>query len=240
MLIRESEVQEKGGPRRPATNRLLSGLPPEELEILRPHLDPAPLTAGQQLYGAARPVEFAWFPQSGVVSVTKKMQDGSAVEIATVGPEGMVGLPIVLGEQEEIAARIFVQVPGPAARITADALRRCLERCPTLHRFLLRYTLALLNQVAQNAACNSVHSVEKRCARWLLMTHDRVHQNAVSPYPGVSRANARRAATDSLDCLRDAHESRADQLLARCDRRGGSVRIRGGLLRMLPHHNSPL
>src|SRR3954469_23707145 len=75
----------------------------------------------------------------------------------------------------QMASKVFIQVPGEGARITADAFREVIGRCPGLNRHLLRYTLALMNQMAQNAACNRTHPIEERCARWLLMTQDRVH-----------------------------------------------------------------
>jgi CRP-like cAMP-binding protein len=103
-----------------------------------------------------------------------EMPDGMSIEIATVGPEGMVGIPIFLGA-EQMASKAFIQVPGEGARMTADAFRSMIGRCPALNQLLLRYTLALMNQMAQNAACNRTHPVGERCARWLLMTQDRVH-----------------------------------------------------------------
>ena len=104
-------------------------------------------------------------------------KEGLPVEIATVGPEGMVGLPVFLSD-EQVAHRAFVQVPGEGARIAADAFRRLIPRCPVLNHLLLRYTLALLHQIGQNAACNRIHLVEERCARWLLMSHDRVQEDS--------------------------------------------------------------
>jgi CRP-like cAMP-binding protein len=115
-----------------------------------------------------------YFPHRGVISMLTVMPDGSAVESATVGPEGMAGIPVFLGA-EQMASNAFVQVPGEAARIEAGAFRRVIADSPALHRLLLRYTLALMNQMMQSAACNRTHAVEERCARWLLMTQDRVH-----------------------------------------------------------------
>lgn len=159
----------------PRTNRVLAALPQEELEILRPDLEPVPLRLKQSLYAANRPIECVYFVHRGVVSMVTQMKDGAAVEIATIGPEGAAGLPLFL-RATTMASEAFVQVPGEAAQIEAGAFRRALERCPQLHRLLLRYALALVGLIAQSSACNRVHAVEERCARWLLMTHDRVHE----------------------------------------------------------------
>jgi CRP-like cAMP-binding protein len=174
-------------------NRLLAALPADEMEALRPELETVPLIFKQVLYEAERPLEHVYFPHRGVVSMVAEMEDGSAVEVATVGPEGIVGLPIFLGDTT-VAGRGFVQVPGKAARINAEAFRRALARTPKLHLLLSRYTLALLNLLAQNTACNRRHSVEERLARWLLLTQDRVHepkfamtQEFMSQMLGVSR-----------------------------------------------------
>jgi CRP-like cAMP-binding protein len=89
----------------------------------------------------------------------------------------MIGIPLVLGS-DTWDNRAFVQVPGEALRMKASVFKRLLKRSPKLNALLLRYTLALLNQIAQSAACNRAHSVDERCARWLLMTHDRVKKDS--------------------------------------------------------------
>jgi CRP-like cAMP-binding protein len=185
----------------PHLNHLLAALPPGEMGALRPHIQTVPLTFKKVLYEAERPLEHVYFPHRGVVSMVAEMEDGSAVEVATVGPEGMVGLPIFLGDTT-IAGRGFVQVPGEAARMETEAFRRALGRTPKLHLLLSRYTLALLNLLAQNTACNRRHSVEERLARWLLLTQDRVHepkfamtQEFMSQMLGVSRPTVSTAAS---------------------------------------------
>lgn len=161
-------------PRPPRVNRILAALPPEEAEVLRPHLEEVPLAYRQELHHPGGRIEHVYFCHIGVVSLLSLMKDGVAVEIATVGPEGMVGMPVFLGD-ERMPTKAFAQVPGQGARMEADAFRRVIGRCPTLNRLLLRYALALMGQIAQNSACNRTHSVEERCARWLLLTQDRVH-----------------------------------------------------------------
>lgn len=158
------------------TNRILAALPSEEMAALRPLLEAVKLSVRQELYETGRPINYVYFMHRGVTSMVTSMSDGSGVEIATVGPEGMVGLPVFLGA-EQMASRAFVQIPGEGARMSAKVFREIIGRSPALHRLLLRYTLALMNQIAQSAACNRVHAVEERCARWLLMSHDRVHED---------------------------------------------------------------
>ena len=162
-------VVQKGAP----VNRILAGLPPDELEILGPHLETVPLRFREDLYQANSSVEHVYFIYSGVVSLVTEMREGADLEFATVGGEGMVGMPVFLGAKQ-MASKAFVQVQGEGVRMGAEAFRSVIGHCPELTRRLLRYTLALMNQIAQNSACNRTHEVEERCARWLLMTQDRV------------------------------------------------------------------
>jgi CRP-like cAMP-binding protein len=185
----------------PHLNHLLAALPADEMEALRPDLKTVPLAFKQALYEAERPVRQVYFPHRGVVSLVTEMEDGSSIEVATVGPEGIVGLPVFLGDTT-IAGRAFVQVPGEGARMETEAFRRALGRSPKLHQLLSRYTLALLNLLAQNSACNRSHSVEERLARWLLLTEDRVHeptfpmtQEFMSQMLGVSRPTVSKTAS---------------------------------------------
>jgi CRP-like cAMP-binding protein len=101
------------------------------------------------------------------------MANGQAAEVGTIGNEGIVGLPIVLGDDQAPTA-VYVQVPGAGLRMKASLFKRELARSPTMQVVMLRYVHALFNQVAQSAACNHFHSLEQRCCRWLLMTRDRM------------------------------------------------------------------
>ena len=157
------------------TNRLLAALPPEEMDALRPLLEAVRLPLRQTLYETGEPIEHVYFVHRGVASMVTPMAEDLPIEVATVGPEGMVGIPVFLGA-EQMPSRGLMQIPGEGARLAADTFGDVIGRSPALHRLLLRYTLALMNQMAQNAACNRTHAVEERCARWLLMTHDRVHE----------------------------------------------------------------
>lgn len=163
-------------PHNPSKNRLLTALPVEEYERLLPKLESVSLPVKQVLYEPNKPIEYVYFVNHGVISLLNIMEDGTIVEIATVGNEGMVGLPVFLGG-DTIPCRAFVQLPGDAIRMKADVFKYLVNQGSPLHGLLQRYTQALFNQVAQSAACNRVHSIEERCSRWLLMTRDRVNSD---------------------------------------------------------------
>ncbi|HEX2205598.1 MAG TPA: Crp/Fnr family transcriptional regulator [Longimicrobium sp.] len=154
-------------------NRILAALPAPDRERLRPVLEPVDLEFREVLVDPHRPIGHVWFPEEGVVSILGVMEDGAAVETATVGNEGMAGIPVFLGA-ESMAAQAFVQVPGRGYRMTAAALREEVRRGGALFELLGRYTQALFTLTGQTSACNRLHPVDQRCARWLLMTHDRV------------------------------------------------------------------
>ena len=152
-------------------NLLLASLSEENCASLS--LTRVELELKQVLFDVDRPIEHVYFPEAAVVSILSVMSDGSAVETATVGHEGMVGLPVFLGT-DQMSAQAFCQIPGPALRAERDAFSRVLESSPPLVLALQRYTQALFTFLAQNSACNRLHTMSQRCARWLLHTHDRV------------------------------------------------------------------
>jgi CRP-like cAMP-binding protein len=157
-------------------NRLLARLPPDEYKRLLPRLQLVPLESRQVLYEARSPLHHAYFPVRGVVSAVAVMEDGRAIEVAAVGDEGMVGLPLLVGAGTA-ANRVIVQVPGEALRMREDALREEVSRDSPLRRLLVLYHTAFLAQVSQTAACNGLHSLHQRCCRWLVTTRDRVHSD---------------------------------------------------------------
>jgi CRP-like cAMP-binding protein len=157
-------------------NRLLELLPASDFDQLRPHLEQVPLDYKFELSRAGKPIAFVYFPITGVASLVNTMMDGSAAEVGTVGNEGMVGLPIILGDTLS-PTDAYVQVPGTALRMPADLFRDALADSATMRTVMLHYVHALFNQIAQSAACNCFHTVEQRCCRWLLMTHDRVQSD---------------------------------------------------------------
>ncbi len=160
----------------PHGNRLLALLPPHDAQRLRPHLKPVALEAKHVLYEARAPISHAYFPSRGVISALNVMEDGRAIEVSTVGNEGMVGLPLLIGARAA-TNRMMVQVPGEALRLGADVMRDEMSRDSALRRLLILYHIAFLAQVSQAVACNGLHSVQQRCCRWLLMTKDRAQSD---------------------------------------------------------------
>jgi CRP-like cAMP-binding protein len=185
----------------PGENRLLAILPREALARLQPHLEPVALAFRERLYAPNEPISQVYFPCSAVFSLILPLEAGTAVEVATVGNEGMLGLPAFLGAGS-IPGEAFCQVPGQALRLGAQILRQETAGGGPLHDVLLRYTQGLMNQISQSAACNRAHSIDERCARWLLMTHDRagsdrfpLTQEFLAQMLGVRRAGVSAAAS---------------------------------------------
>ena len=156
----------------PTSNHLLATLPRRVQAALAPHLVPMRLENGQVLFEAGAPMRWAYFPESAVVSIIGEMSDGAVAEAGTVGREGFAGLPILFGVDAS-PLKTFVQVAGDARRIRAAALNRLVREHAPLRVLLLKFAHTYLCQVAQSAACNALHPIGDRCARWLLMTDDR-------------------------------------------------------------------
>ena len=159
--------------RRSIANRILSALPPEEYERILPDLKEVHLKFRVSLHEPGDRMPYVYFPNIGVISTLTVLEDGSAVEIATIGNEGMTDVSVFLG-LEESDSRLLVQVPGSAMRMESRRFREHVEQTPVLRTLLGYYTVSMLALVAQSAACNRMHPLIERCARWLLMTHDRV------------------------------------------------------------------
>jgi CRP-like cAMP-binding protein len=154
-------------------NRLLAALPAEAHARLVPHLERIALGLKTILYEPNEPMRHVYFPLNGVVSWVADMDDGLGVEVATIGNEGLLGLPVFLGA-ERMPGQAFSQVPGEALRLTAEVFLREATPEGPFRALLHRYTQALMVQVPQSGACNRRHTDEQRGARWLLMSHDRV------------------------------------------------------------------
>ena len=154
-------------------NHLLRALPPAELELLRPHLELVQWQQRDLVYDAGAPIHYVHFPETAVLSNVSVLAQGGTVEVGTAGREGMVGLPVFLGDHASTHV-VFAQVPGLASRIETKLFLGLTTTPGAFHRVMLRYTRAFFTQVVQTAACNAAHLVEERCARWLLTTHDRV------------------------------------------------------------------
>jgi CRP-like cAMP-binding protein len=154
-------------------NRLLQRLPPDQYAALLPYLEPVELNNRQVLWQPDTTIHSVYFPRTCVVSLLTPLADEQPVEAATVGREGMAGTPVVLGVRVTNLQAI-TQVSGLAARLDAERFTGYLRQADgALFALLLRYAQALQEQTAQSVACNRRHAIEERCARWLLMTHDR-------------------------------------------------------------------
>jgi CRP-like cAMP-binding protein len=161
----------------PPGNRLLAQLPASDLARLRPSLQAVALELKQVLYEPLKPLEFVYFPVRSMLSMIRVMRDGAAIEVATIGNEGMAELSPLLGERVA-ATRCIVQLPGAALRMRAEALRQEISRNTPLRQLLSRYQSLYLKQVYQSVACNGLHQIHQRCCRWLLLTHERCGSDA--------------------------------------------------------------
>jgi CRP-like cAMP-binding protein len=180
--------------RQPA-NHLLRSVSGAEQQRLLDKMERIELTPRKVLYDPDKPIEHVFFPEDGVVSLVRTMKEGPVLEIATIGREGMVGLPVFLGAVSS-PLQAFAQVPGHALRMSTGDFKREVANGFRLRPVLERYTQALFTQLSQSVACNRLHSIEQRCARWLLYTADRVKdshfmltQEFLAQMLGVRRAS---------------------------------------------------
>ena len=188
------------------TSRLLSLLSDDDYERLRPHLSHVVFDYRKSLYEASRPIDHVYFPIDGVASLVLTTAEGASAEVGTIGNEGLVGLPICLGDRDAPSS-VYVQVPGTALAMEAHVFRGELERSPALKLIMLRYTHAFFNQVAQSAACAHLHRVEQRCCRWLLMTRDRMPSGdflLTHEFLGMMLGVRRTTVTDVMGSLQKA------------------------------------
>jgi CRP-like cAMP-binding protein len=154
-------------------NRILARLPEAEAARLAPYLQRVPLVPGRVYQEEGEPAAFAYFPESGLLSLVVRLADGGAVEAASVGPEGMTGLSAFLGSPSA-PVQIVAQIAGQAQRLPTARLRRETTNGSALTGMLARYANARFAATAQSVACNRYHTVFQRCARWILTAHDRV------------------------------------------------------------------
>ncbi len=183
-------------------NRVLAALPKADYERIMAQTERVLLETRQLAYDVNKPIKFVYFPLTGVFSLVTFLEDGDGVEVATVGNEGMIGLPLFLGV-DRTSGKAFTQVPGDSLRITEAAFKKEIGRQGALTQTLHLYTQALMVQISQGMACNGRHSIRQRCARWLLMTHDRVgaetfplSQEFLALMLGVRRGGINRVATE--------------------------------------------
>jgi len=157
-------------------NALLAALNADDFARLERHMRVVPLAHQQVLADAGHELEDAYFPHSGAISLMAAMREGGYAEITTVGPEGVAGLEEMLGAAA-MPSRVLVQVAGVGTRIPIRPLRAALEQSATFRALTHRYIRATFVQLGQSVACNGLHSVEQRFARWLLMAHDRARRD---------------------------------------------------------------
>jgi len=160
----------------PSVNLLLAALPAADCQRLLPDLEPVPLPLGTVLYEPGSRMAHVYFPVSGIVSLLYVMENGASAEIAVTGNEGLVGISLFMGGGST-PSRAIVQSAGHAYRLGAKILKREFERGGQLQHLLLRYTQALITQMAQTAVCNRHHTVEQQLCRWLLLSLDRLPSN---------------------------------------------------------------
>lgn len=185
MELKNARIEKKNKPGAPRTglrtditgnpvkNVLLLSIPHEEYLLLRPSLEAVPIPHGRVLHESGDKIQYAYFLNEGLASLIVSTTDGRSVEVAIVGHEGVVGTPLAVGLQRG-PYRAIMQIPGNALRIKSANLKEVLSEAPELTLVLNRYILLQGLQVAQIAACNRLHEIEQRLARWLLMCQDRM------------------------------------------------------------------
>ena len=167
-------------PDSPKQNHLLAALPATELEPLLPHLEPVYMPLGEVLYESGGQLQHVYFPATSIVSLLYVFADGASAEIAVVGNEGVLGISLFMGG-ETTPSRAVVQSAGHGYRLDAQLLKQEFHRPKAaLHVLLLRYTQALITQMAQTAVCNRHHSIEQQLCRWLLLSLDRLSSNELT------------------------------------------------------------
>src|SRR6266853_2507977 len=184
----------------PHQNHLLAALPTRDYKRLASHLELVPMKLGEVLYESGAQLQYVYFPTTSILSLLYVMEDGASAEIAIVGNEGILGISLFMGG-ETTPSRAVVQSAGYAYRLEAELLKDEFGRFgPTMH-LLLRYTQALITQMAQTAVCNRHHSVDQQLCRWLLLSLDRLNSNEllmtqqlIADMLGVSRGGVTEAA----------------------------------------------
>lgn len=229
----------------PRQNKLLAALPKVELLRLASELDAVELHQGQALYESGSTLSYVYFLTTALVSTVYEFEDGGVAETAVVGDEGLVGIAVFMGGGSRLGRAVVLNA-GHAFRMRAQALKEEFERAGPLMQLLLRYTQALITQIAQTAACNRHHSLDQRLCRWLLLSLDRMEgndvgmtQELIANMLGVRREGVT-AAVQQLQGLGLIHCTRGH--IAVLDRRGLEQRacecygvVRREYERLLPH-----
>jgi len=167
------------GPLATLKNRLLSALPTEDRALLTPHLSTVDLEKGRLLYDPGDLIDHVYFPNDCLISLLTLMENGAAIESATIGREGALGLMAAVAPRQSLS-RAIVQAPGSALRVAAGPLHDVWTRSAALRDLVDRHNEALFGHAIQSVACNALHAVEARFCRWLLSCHDRIDSNTVN------------------------------------------------------------
>jgi len=162
----------------PKQNHILAALPAEDYARLLPDLELVPVPLGWAVHESGGQMGYVYFPTTSIVSLLYVMEDGASAEIAIVGNEGLVGIALFMGG-ETTPSRAVVQSAGHAYRLKSAVLKNEFERGGALQHLLLRYTQAMITQMAQTAVCNRHHSLEQQLCRWLLLSLDRLSSNVL-------------------------------------------------------------
>lgn len=186
----------------PIKNLILAGLPRKDYADLLADMEAVQLASGEKLYKSGDIIEYVYFPGDGLVSLVTHMNNGTTVEVGIIGRDGMVGIPVLLGNDIAFEEAV-VQIEGSAMRMRSEVFKDSLKgNHSSLLTQLLLYTRSLMKQVGRTAACNPIHTVEERLSRWLLMCHDRIEsdelpltQEFISNMLGTRRASVGTAAT---------------------------------------------
>ncbi len=183
------------------SNKILAALPASDYQRLVPHLKLVSLELHQMLYQAGEPITQIYFPEKAMVSIVATMEDGSTAEVGIVSSEGMIGIPVILGNNITTTTS-FVQISGTAIQINADVVRAEFNRGGAIQTLLLSYIQTIYSELAQAAACNRLHTLDERLARWLLTVSDRVEsedffltQEFIAQMLGVRRSGVTVAAS---------------------------------------------
>ena len=160
-------------------NRILRALPEEELARIVPHLESVPLEKDKIVYLSGDDIRYVYLPESGLLSLLSTTENGSTMEVAMVGNEGIVGVPAVL-KNRVIPYEVTVRFASEAVRIKANVFQEEFEKGDTLHELVLQYINVMITQISQSSICNRFHTLEQTLTRWLLTVHDQIHSDTLN------------------------------------------------------------
>jgi CRP-like cAMP-binding protein len=233
MVKRRVSATNRPPPATRSSNLLLGALPAADYARIAPALTVVPLKLKEILYKPGERIRYVYFPGGGFCSMVAMLEDGGMVEVATIGREGMIGESAVLDGGPVNSTTMVQGEADTCYRMTADAFRREMDRRGPFYELLTRYTQALVGFIIQSTACNAVHSVEQRLARWLLMARDRMGRR-LPAHAGVRRDDARGVPADGNHRRWHVAEGRSDYVSQGARHHHWPRKARSGVVRMLP------